>query len=118
MLKSQPKSQPNSWQAMLKLINQCPVCHTPYGVDSARLFAAQGKTHLVHITCAGCLGYFLTMIMEMGVGISSVGTVTDLSYDDLKRIGSAPAISLDEVIDAHQYINQNFPAQGGSALGG
>ena len=106
MPSTQPQSQP--WQAALKYISQCPSCGAKYTPEQARLLTKQGTANMVHITCTDCRGYFVAMIVQMGSGLSSVGTITDLSFEDMARLRAATPITLDETIDAHQYINKNF----------
>ncbi|MFA6485923.1 MAG: hypothetical protein WCT40_00965 [Candidatus Magasanikbacteria bacterium] len=99
-----PKSE--NWRLALKFLNQCPVCSAPYREGEAKLSAQKNQVHLVHITCHACGGYFITMVMQMGAGISSVGTVTDLNHQDVQRVMSLPPLTLNEVLDAHQFIQQ------------
>jgi hypothetical protein len=46
----------------------------------------------------------VALVMEMGQGISSVGTISDLSFADLGRLEGAPSLTIDDVIAAHDII--------------
>ncbi|MFH1292258.1 MAG: hypothetical protein ABIH87_03600 [bacterium] len=99
---------PKSWQKTLNLINQCPACGKSYNSDTSKLFLDVNKAHLVHITCQACSSYFLAMIMEFGRGISTIGMVTDLNFEDIKRLYSQAPIELNEAIDGCQEVEQKF----------
>jgi len=100
-LNSQPQE---TWRLALKFISQCPVCNAKYEESQAQLSGKKDHANLVHIACVKCGSYFVAMVMEVGSGISSVGTVTDLNSDDIKRIMDLPEVTLDEVLDAHEFI--------------
>ena len=96
-----------SWQEALKLINKCPICAAAYNPDRAKLFAQNEKANLVHISCEACSGNFIAMILAMPGGISTIGMVSDLSFEDAKRLHIKPAIGLDELIDGRKFINNH-----------
>lgn len=103
------KSKPDSWREALRFISRCPVCNTAYEGDHAKLFAKNNAASLVHITCANCQSGFVAMILIMGHGLSSVGMVTDLNFEDVKKLHLAEAINLDEIIEWHTQIHdENF----------
>lgn len=101
------KKQPKSWLEALKLISRCPICNTPYEVQDAKLFAEQENTTLVHITCRQCSSAFLSMMMRLGQGLSSVGMITDLNFTDAEKIYHLEPISLDEAIAGYEFIQTN-----------
>ncbi|MFA7654247.1 MAG: hypothetical protein WCX97_04370 [Candidatus Magasanikbacteria bacterium] len=100
--------QSENWRLALRFISQCPICGTKYEESEARLTGKKEHANLVHITCLKCHSYFVAMVMEVGAGVSSIGTVTDLSSDDVKRVSDMAPITLDEVLDAHDSIQSLF----------
>jgi len=101
-----PKTPLDNWQEALKLINRCPICSESYTPEKAKVFAKNETAHLVHITCEKCQSYFVAMILMMGQGLSSVGMVTDLNYEDIRRLNKLPAISTDEAIESYSAIQE------------
>ena len=101
------EKQPEPWQQSLKMISKCPVCGCKYDTKTAKLFLKKSTAQLVHITCNKCEGYFVAMVMTFGHGISTVGMVTDLSFDDMKRMNHEQALEIDDVIVGHQMINNS-----------
>lgn len=98
-----------SWQEVLKFINKCPVCGAVYAPEQARVFAEKDHANLVHISCTECRGNFIAMIIVMSQGISTIGMVSDLTFDDAGRLHSREPIDIDELIDGRVEINkENF----------
>lgn len=104
---SLPKKS-ESWREALKFINRCPICSGIYDGKEARLFAKNDAATLVHLTCGQCASYFVAMVLIVGQGVSSVGMVTDLNFDDARRLYRVEPISTDEIIDAHELMDQNL----------
>ncbi|MCX6781928.1 MAG: hypothetical protein NTW66_02315 [Candidatus Magasanikbacteria bacterium] len=96
-----------SWQEALKFINKCPVCGVEYVPEKARLFAQNEKANLVHISCKSCHGNFIAMVLVMQGGISTIGMVSDLNFEDAKRLHVLPPVNIDELIEGRKYINNN-----------
>jgi len=96
--------QPEPWQEALKFIGKCPLCGTAYNAVTAKLFAKKESANLVHLTCVKCKSAFMAIIMTFGQGISSVGMVTDLSFDDAKRMYNGRPLTVDEVIEGYQFL--------------
>ncbi len=101
------KKQPHSWRDALKFVGSCPVCHREYDPEAARLFAKNNNANMVHINCGHCKSAMMFMIMVLGQGLSSVGMLTDLSFDDARKLYGAEAMTLDEVLEGYQFINNN-----------
>ncbi len=102
-----PKPSSDGWQEAFKLINRCPICSANYPIEKAKVFAKNDSASLIHITCGKCQSNFVAMILVVGQGLSSVGMITDLNYDDMGRLNKTVSISVDEMIEGHQLINSN-----------
>jgi len=101
-------NRPEPWLEALKFIGQCPICKAKYENDKARLFAKKESANLIHITCGACASNFIAMIVTMGQAISSVGVITDLNFEDAKKIYKTHPVSVDEIIEGYQFIKSNF----------
>lgn len=99
--------KPESWREALKFINRCPICSSIYDVKDAKLFSRNESATLVHLTCNQCQSYFVAMVLLMGQGVSSVGMITDLNFDDVKRLYETEPLSTDEIISAHEELQRN-----------
>lgn len=101
------KEQPHSWKDVLKVINQCPVCGSVYDKQKARLFAQKDQAKMVHFSCDKCQGNFIAMIMPMQQGLSTIGLVSDLDFEDAQKKFSLMPITIDEIINYHLDIQKN-----------
>lgn len=62
------------------------------------------EAHLVHIQCARCGSSIVALIMSSGIGITSVGLVTDLTGDDVLRFKDEASLTADEVLTVHELF--------------
>ena len=80
-----PKN-PEQWRDALRLISRCPICNGNYVAEQAKVFARHETATLIHLTCDSCKSNFVAMILTLGQGLSSVGMVTDLNFEDEFRL--------------------------------
>jgi len=98
--------QPEPWQEALKFIGKCPLCGTAYNVATAKLFAKKEGASLAHLTCTKCKSAFMAIIMTFGQGMSTVGMVTDLNFEDAQRMYGGHPLTVDEVIEGYQFLQK------------
>ncbi len=103
----QPKKI-ESWREALKFINRCPICGANYESEKAQLFAKNETANMIHLTCIQCNSYFIAMVLVVGQGLSSVGMVTDLSFDDITRLHKATPFTTDDMIKGYETIHHNY----------
>jgi len=102
------KKQPESWREALKYMGRCPACHKEYPAGQAKVFAREDTVGMVHLTCPECSNSFLAMVVVGNRGISSVGMVTDLTYEDAERVFRSEPVSIDEILEGRELIKQKF----------
>lgn len=106
-LRMRPNRKPSSLlQESLRLISYCPVCDTSYNPMEARVIEEQGETHLMHVRCKKCAHAILALVLTSGMGVSSMGLLTDLTFDDVLRFREAPALTTDDVLAFHELLDQ------------
>ncbi|MBI5794520.1 hypothetical protein HZA87_05595 [Candidatus Uhrbacteria bacterium] len=108
-------SDSDRWNEGLKLVSFCPVCETRYNPMEARALAGIGETQLLHVQCRKCQNAILAIVHVNQVGASSVGLLTDLSYEDVVRFRSQSVVKIDDVIETHRFFGSDHWEQ---ALGG
>lgn len=93
---SQPQMpiQPDS----LRLISYCPLCNTHYNLLAAKILEERDEAHLIHIQCKKCQSSIVALVLTNGLGVSSVGLVTDLTGEDAQKFVSSPKVSIDDVL--------------------
>lgn len=58
--------------------------------------------HLIHVECNNCHSSIVAVIITGGIGVSSVGLITDLTSSDVMRFKESPPINEDEVLEAYE----------------
>lgn len=102
------KHNPESWREAIKIISRCPICSQNYKTESAQLFAKNESASMVHITCEHCQSSFVAMLLMIGHGLSSVGMVTDMSYDDVVRLHRTAPLTTDEIIEGYTAMQETI----------
>lgn len=80
------------------VLKQCPLCTTEYGKDDLQVLDEEDGAQLVHVTCHTCKNAILAYIVESGLGLSSVGMLTDLTVLDVMRMQDKSPLSDDDMI--------------------
>lgn len=96
----------------MRLMKECPLCQTDYEFDTIDLIEEDAGAHLVHITCTSCAGNMLAILMMSGFGMSSVGMVTDLGADDVRRLQMQAPISADDVLGLYEALHTKQVLEG------
>lgn len=88
----------------LKLIAYCPLCNTQYNPLMAKILEERDEAHLIHIECRKCGSSIVALVLSGGLGVSSVGLVTDLTSDDVIKFKDTRDVSSDDVIELHELL--------------
>ncbi len=94
-------SSTNSWHDGLRIVSYCPLCEAKFNPMEARVLGEDGETHLLHVRCRSCANAILALVLVTKTGVSSVGLVTDLSYDDVVKFKAEGNVSIDDVLAVH-----------------
>lgn len=105
MEKSTPSAN-NSIFERLKLIKECPLCAFSYEKGKVVILEEYNESHLVHITCQKCRGSILHVVVTTPLGASAVGIITDLSAKEVVKLRKYPAISEDNILEFHKFIQK------------
>lgn len=95
---------------LLSVILHCPVCSNKYSAEQTSIIEASGPDRydnsslLVHTDCERCQSSVVFSIAMDGPEIFSVGMVTDLTSADAKKFRNSGFVSLDEVIEFHDFL--------------
>lgn len=90
-----------SFEEGLRILSACPLCETHYNPLEARILEGDEERHLVHIRCQKCSNAILALLTVSHTGVSSVGLVTDLTYDDVVKFKESSEVAVDDVIAVH-----------------
>jgi len=88
----------------VKLISYCPLCGSSYTPREAQILGEKEDSHLMHIQCGNCSNAIIALVIISSVGVSSVGMVTDLGFEEVDRFKSDRAVNTDDVIEVHHLL--------------
>ena len=83
----------------------CPLCSKDYTPDNMRIVEQAGETILGHSQCPKCRGAILSLLFSDFIGVTLVGLVTDLDYQDALRLKESAPIDEDDILDVYQLLN-------------
>ena len=89
----------------LDFLSKCYFCGSPLDDKSLKILENKDKKNTFHVTCGKCQTSAIVFFSVNQAGIMSVGMATDLDQSEVGEKFLQEAISADEVIDAHQFIN-------------
>ncbi len=99
---SQPGAQASSF--LPKMIQQCPLCTKEYAQTDVLLVGEADGTQLIHITCPSCKHAIVALIVLSQVGVSSIGMLTDLNAQELRRLLHKTPIADTTVLGFHDLL--------------
>lgn len=82
----------------LKIVSRCPVCQIEHNPIETALLDEAGGSHLIYIKCKNCGSGVVAAITPTGMGVNSIGLVTDLSGYEVTQIKDEPRVSADDVL--------------------
>lgn len=106
-----PNSSPNQQNSPspldgLRLISYCPLCNTHYNPREAKVLEQKEGAHLIHVQCRNCCSSIVAVVITGGIGVSSVGLITDLTSHDVVRFKNQEAVAENDVIAAYEVLSK------------
>lgn len=86
------------------MLTHCPICRGSYQQQRVEVITEKNRARLVHITCANCHNGLLAIIASGAMGMSTVGMLTDLTANDVRRLQSWQTISEDELLFFYKLL--------------
>lgn len=88
-------------------VSRCPFCSAEYDLDGAKVIGEQEESTMVYVTCSECESSIIAIVAMSGLGIVSLGLVTDMSEPDTKRFLKGQSLTSDELLSIHELLNLN-----------
>ena len=83
---------------------KCSVCDSPLESGRIAVISEKGQKTTLHVTCTKCNSASIVFLSGNQNGIMSVGAATDLDAVEVLEKMEMDAISVDEIIDLHQFV--------------
>jgi hypothetical protein len=88
----------------VRVLTACPFCHTSYSIRAAQVLAQKDDGHVVHIECRHCGGSIVALILAGGLGVQSIGIVTDLMRHEVEYFSRNNPLTSDDVVNFHSFL--------------
>ena len=92
----------------MQFVSKCPFCSAEYDLNGAQVIGEEEDSTVVHVTCSDCESSIVAVVAMTGLGIASLGLVTDMTVEDTKRFFmKGQGISSDELLSMYELMNKN-----------
>jgi len=91
----------------MQLVTRCPFCSAEYDLDGAQVIGEENNATMVYITCSECESSIVAIVAMSGLGVVSLGLVTDMTIEDTKKFMKEKQVSSDEFLSIYEALNKN-----------
>jgi len=91
-------------------VSRCPFCSAEYDLDGSKVIAEEEESTMVYVTCTDCESSIIAIVAMSGLGIVSLGLVTDMTEADTKRMMKDGAVTSNELLHMYELLNKKTHA--------
>lgn len=84
----------------------CPLCGARYTSYDAKIVSEKEGAYLLHTNCSQCGSSVVVTLVANQLGISSVGLVTDLTFEDVVKFKDEERIEDNELLEAYNFLEE------------
>ena len=88
-------------------VSRCPFCSAEYDLDGAKVIGEEEESTMVYVTCSECESSIIAIVAMSGLGIVSLGLVTDMTEADTKRFRDSKGVTSDELLSIYELLEKN-----------
>ena len=75
-------------------------------MEDAYTLESTDEASMIFIECARCKSSIVAVVAMSGMGIVSLGMVTDMTKEDIERFRSAPSMNSNELLELIQLLQR------------
>lgn len=91
----------------MKIISRCPLCDNQSDKIDTHILGDNGESRLLHLRCQKCSNSILALVLVSPGGVSSLGLLTDLTFEDVRRFKAGNSVTIDDVIRIHEVLENS-----------
>lgn len=91
----------------MHFVSRCPFCSAEYDLDGAKVIGEEDEATVVYVTCSKCESSIVAMVAMTGLGIVSLGLVTDMTEEDTKKFFSNKSVSSDDILHIYETLKED-----------
>lgn len=96
--------QPNQPGGNARWASACPMCGTEYVPEEARVVSEKEGAFLIHTNCKKCRCSVVATLVANQMGVSSIGLITDLTYEDVLKFKDGESITADDILSVYSLL--------------
>ncbi|PLX26743.1 hypothetical protein C0581_03920 [Candidatus Parcubacteria bacterium] len=96
----------DSLRSQFKVMKECSLCEAVFETQSIKTVDQSQGSHVLHITCSQCKNALILLVGLTDVGVGLVGLISDLSFEDARRLKRKQPMTGDDLLDYYQTIYQ------------
>lgn len=89
-----------------QFVSRCPLCNAGYRMEDASTLESAEDASMIYIECARCRSSIVAVVAMSGMGVVSLGMVTDMSKEDIERFRDMPSLSSNELLEMIQLLQR------------
>lgn len=102
-----PTDKKGFFQGEKELVGDCPICETSFQPEDITTVKEKEEITLLHASCSQCESAVMIGVIGSDLGVeTSIGMLTDLTKEDIKRFSSAEEVSVDDVLNFHKFLKE------------
>ena len=94
----------------MHFVSRCPFCSAEYDLDGAKVIGEQDDATVVYVTCSKCESSIVAMVAMTGLGIVSLGLVTDMTEADTRKFFDTASVTSDDLLHIYQVLKEDKAA--------
>lgn len=88
-------------------VSRCPFCSAEYDLDGAKVIGEEEDSTMVYVSCEECESSIIAIVAMSGLGIVSLGLVTDMTEEDSKRMMDSGELTGDDLLSAYELLKDS-----------
>ncbi len=85
----------------------CPLCNKEYKPTDMQIVEDKGNVLLAFSSCPRCQSGILSLLYKDLSGVTLIGMVTDLNYEDAVKLKNQKKVTEDDALHTYQRLTSN-----------
>lgn len=90
----------------MQLVTRCPFCSAEYDLDGAQVIGEENDATMVYITCSDCESSIVAIVAMSGLGVVSLGLVTDMTVEDTKSFSDKKGLTSNDLLEVYELLEK------------
>lgn len=91
-------------------VSRCPFCSAEYDIEGAKIIGEEEDSTMIYVTCSECESSIVAIVAMSGLGIISLGLVTDMTAEDTKRFSQSKGVTSNELLSMYEILEKGDKA--------